>query len=293
MQLVTIDPAANQARVSTFSPTFPKPPLTYSNMNYTFPLRATERPPLSPWQSKLANSAKQQGLALYVNFDDTSPVKDLSPFAAPMVSSNMVFMGSELGISAFFNNRAGPGAQALFVGIPLGRGNQRDMELDQFSGLSQVTISCWFKTINKDWDFPRALVTKFRDGTAGDFALVAPAKFSTLGFTTVNAARQRVNLDAPTPAPFNDGGWHHFCGVYDGTNMFCYYDNKLLAAAAQTGGIQTTGNAVCIGLTDGGTMAPWDGFLDEVKILTTAWTPAMVSAEYQRVASLLNAASPH
>jgi hypothetical protein len=292
MQLVTIDPAANQARVSTFSPTFTNNPPAYSNMNYTFPLRTTRRPPLSPWQSKQAESAKQHGLALYVNFEDANPVKDLSPFAAPMVNGNTIFKPTELGTSAFFAGGIGPAAQGVFAGKPLSHEDWKDKELDQFSRLRQATISCWFKTTNTIWsDRPHALVTKFRDGTFGDFALVAPTNASTLSFITINTSRQRVNLDAPTPSLFYDGRWHHFCGVYDGTKMCCYYDGRLLATARQTGEIQPTGNAACIGYADGGAIACWDGWIDEVKVLTTAWTPVLVSAEYQRVTSMLRRAN--
>lgn len=69
--------------------------------------------------------------------------------------------------------------------------------------------------------------------------------------------------------------------------MSSYFDGKLLGTAAQTGEVQSIGKSVCLGSNDGGAMASWDGCLDEIKILTTAWTPSLVAAEYQRVAALL------
>jgi hypothetical protein len=105
-----------------------------------------------------------------------------------------------------------------YVGTPLSASYEQDMELDQFTGLNQVTLSCWFKTSNQAWGAgPHALLGKFNSGPDGDFQLCVSSQ-SLLRFSIVNAAQTRVDLDANAPA-FYDGAWHHFCGVYDGSNM--------------------------------------------------------------------------
>jgi hypothetical protein len=134
------------------------------------------------------------------------------------------------------------------------------------------------------------LLGKFNTAADGDFQLCVTPQ-SLLRFSIVNAAKSRVDLDVSAPA-FNDGGWHHFCGVYDGTNMHSYFDGALLGTAAQTGPIQSTVHAVGLGNNDTQNGYSWRGCLDEVKILTTAWTPASVSNEYMRVVSNMQSAGP-
>ena len=282
MQLVTFSPAQNTASVATFSPTFANHPLLYSNTVFTFPIHSTAMPRLSPWLSARQRSAAQGGLAAYVNFDGANPLTDLSPYAAKMTGSNLVFTATELGTSAFFSNTDNT-LTGAYVGTPLSASSMADMELDQFSGLNQVTLSCWFKTTNQSWGAgPHALLGKFNTGADGDFQLCVTPQ-SLLRFSIVNASQTRVDLDVSAPA-FDNGGWHHFCGVYDGTNLYSYFDSVLLGIAAQTGPIQSTVHAVGMGNNDTQSGYSWRGCLDEVKILTTAWTPVLVSNEYQRVA---------
>jgi hypothetical protein len=126
------------------------------------------------------------------------------------------------------------------------------------------------------------LLGKFNTGADGDFQLCVTPQ-SLLRFSIVNASQTRVDLDVSAPA-FDNGGWHHFCGVYDGTNMYSYFDGVLLGTAKQTGAVQPTAHAVGMGNNDTQSGYSWRGCLDEMKILTTAWTPVLVSNEYQRVA---------
>jgi hypothetical protein len=281
MQLVTLNPAQNTATVFTFSPTFTNNPLIYSNTAFTFPLSGSMLPPLTPWQQAQQGSAAQGGLAVYANFDGGTPLTDLSPYSARMTGSNLVYTATELGMSASFSN-ADTTVTGAYVGPQLGGSLYADMELDQFSGLNQVTLSCWLKTTNQAWGAgPHALLGKFNSGTDGDFQLYVTPQ-SLLRFSIVNASKTRVDLDVNAPA-FDDGGWHHFCGVYDGTNMYSYFDGAVVGEIAQTGAIQSTAHAVGIGNNDTQSGFSWRGYLDEVKILTTAWTADQVSNEYQRV----------
>jgi hypothetical protein len=286
MQLVTFYPALNQAKVSTFSPTLPSNPLAKSDQ-YDIPIHRSTQTVQSGWQLKQLASSRSNGLALYVNFDGGSgSLLDLGPYAARMINNNLFFEQTELGLSAYFSD-ADQSTQGACVGLPIGRaGWNSDMELDQFSGLNQVTVSCWFKTTNLSWVAgPHALVGKFNTFTDGDFQLCVTPQ-SLLRFSVVNNLKSRVDLDVSAPA-FDNGGWHHFCGVYDGTNQYSYFDSVLLGVAPQTGPIQTTVHAVAIGNNDTQNGYNWRGCLDEVKVLTTAWTPGLVSQEFQRLASIL------
>ena len=290
MQLVTLIPAQNTARVLTFSPTFTNNPLLYSNTSFSFPLSGSVQPRLSSWQMAQQRSAAQGGLAAYVKFDTTNKLTDLSPYSARMTGSNLLYAATELGMSALFPNTDN-NTTGAYVGNPLRRSHEADMELDQFSGLNQVTLSCWFKTPNQSWGAgSHALVGKFNASMDGDFQLSVTPQ-SLLRFSTVNASQSRVDLDVSAPA-FDDGGWHHFCGVYDGTNMYSYFDSVLLGAAGQTGPILTTTRAVGIGNNDTQNGYSWRGYMDEVKILSTAWTPDLVSNEYQRVSSNMQPVLP-
>ena len=286
MQLVTFYPAQNQAGVFTFSPSLPSNPLAKSDQ-YDIPIQSSTQTVQSEWQLKQLASSRSNGLALYVNFNGGSgSLLDLGPYAACMINNNLFFDQTELGLSAYFSD-ADQNIQGAYVGLPSVRaGPSADMELDQFSGLNQVTVSCWFKTTNLSWVAgPHALAGKFNSSTDGDFQLCVTPQ-SHLRFSIVNNLKSRVDLDVSAPA-FDNGGWHHFCGVYDGTNMYSYFDSVLLGIAPQTGPIQTTIHAVAIGNNDTQHGYNWRGYLDEVKILTTAWPPSLVSQEFQRLASIL------
>ena len=75
----------------------------------------------------------------------------------------------------------------------------------------------------------------------------------------------------------NDGQWHHFAGVYDGSNITLYVDGAVDATSTATGTISTNTNNLWIGGNSGNTTRFWDGWIDDVRIYDTGLTETEIN----------------
>ena len=290
-QLAQFTPSRNQVCVHTISPTFLTYPTNTYDATYTFPICESSAMPLTTFQK-----AQTQNLLLYLNFDNPSGFNDLSPYAAAITNYGCTVSNSLLGRSLYFGP-VGDTTNTLSVGYPLF--NQffgaKD-ELDQFTGLSNITISFWENTTNTPSTMVQ-YVSKFEGGTQGEWYVgVGNGNNTFVDFTTVTGNSVRYDLTGFNSGSISDGNWHHIVATYNGAIASIYVDNTLINSGAVSGSFTPSPYSVQIGgysavgqTASQAACAP--GYIDEVKILSTAWTPEQISQEYYRVRGILTVAS--
>jgi hypothetical protein len=79
--------------------------------------------------------------------------------------------------------------------------------------------------------------------------------------------------------------WHHVVVVYDGTTMIIYVDglrdpNTNAASGIMIGGLNSN---VYVGMRQGGSWGPTDGYIDEVRIYNRALSPEEIRLLYERM----------
>jgi hypothetical protein len=95
-------------------------------------------------------------------------------------------------------------------------------------------------------------------------------------YTTAGAA----NISVATVSGINDTNWHHYCLVYNGTNILTYVDGTQRSSQAKTGNVMTvSASYISIGRNDRN--APYYAFagtLDEMKLFRRALSTNEISA---------------
>ena len=132
----------------------------------------------------------------------------------------------------------------------------------------EITITFWFqvKAFSNNWE---AFLAK------SDSAYRASRSATTGNATHMGASGSSVGggngwFDATVV--ITDGQWHHWAGVYDGTEARIYIDGELDTASPGTGQINLTSSDLYIGENSGATGRFLHGLLDEVRIYSRALT---------------------
>ncbi len=73
--------------------------------------------------------------------------------------------------------------------------------------------------------------------------------------------------------------WYHFVGTYDGTNIRIYKDGVLVGITPRTGALAVTNITTKIG-TYQGTNYNFNGFIDDVRIYSSALSQAQIQQHY-------------
>lgn len=76
------------------------------------------------------------------------------------------------------------------------------------------------------------------------------------------------------------GQWYHLCGVNDGTKNMLYINNVLQTSQPAVGSINDTAFPIWMGRDSENTTRYWDGYIDEVRVSTTAKNADWIGAEY-------------
>jgi hypothetical protein len=162
------------------------------------------------------------------------------------------------------------GAALAFDGdgdyVDIGKSPDFDIE-------NQITVSAWIKVnaFDRNW---QAIVAKgdrawrlqrnVGEGTL-EFAcsgLVVPGTDWGQIFGSTNV---------------NDGHWHHVAGVYDEEKIYLYIDGSLDASAEAPGKIRVNDQPVYIGENSQTPNRFWNGLIDDVRIYSSALSPAEIS----------------
>ncbi|HEY9164531.1 MAG TPA: LamG-like jellyroll fold domain-containing protein [Candidatus Kryptonia bacterium] len=139
-----------------------------------------------------------------------------------------------------------------------------------FNFTGSFTVEAWFKVTSFpfQWD---ALVTKGDDSWR-----IARSNFSNnLAFSTNGLS----NVDMTGTTNVNDGNWHFFAAVYNGSTKTLYVDGKVDASVSVTGTLSSSTFPVYFGENAGHTGRNFNGDMDEVRIWTVARTEQQVRAD--------------
>jgi hypothetical protein len=151
-----------------------------------------------------------------------------------------------------------------------------------FNGLTNLTLSVWVQPIGNNGGI---ILSKDLSGPAQEFWIYANPT-TNVEFMTVNTNLSVVALSVPV-ANLYDGNWHNIVGTYNsqaaGTNMFLYFDGKLIGGAAQTGVLNSIPWQFEVAAYGQG--AFFNGNIDEVMVWNRALTFYEVVNQFNRYAT--------
>jgi hypothetical protein len=175
------------------------------------------------------------------------------------VSGNVQFVPGKLGaLAAQFD-----GSTNTYISVPLSVSNS-------------FTIGFWIKTTavggTGQWYNGRGLVDGDVSGVANDFGISLVG--NTVAFGVGNPDTTIV-----TPAPVNDGTWHHIAVTRDATggHMSLYLDGVLRATGTGPPGTRTASPNLRIGSLQTGVAGGFlSGTIDDVQLFDQVFSPASV-----------------
>ena len=161
----------------------------------------------------------------------------------------------------------------------------------KFAITNEITVMCWAKVgswLSAGYD---PLVTK---GNA-TYRLQRWSNTDTMVWGTQGVTGVPANgFYIIGTTNVNDGQWHHFAGVYDGSNITLYVDGIVDATSTATGTIATTPSAnLWIGGNSGNTVRFWDGWIDDVRIYDTGFNEIEIRNAMNDLTSREIAANPN
>ena len=206
-----------------------------------------------------AANAVDPSLAAYWKFDDGSGT---TAFDSSGNGNDGVFVGDPKWVAGKFG-----GALEFNGDDYLNCGNGPSLQIQD-----QITITFWFKVqaFSNSWE---AFLAK------SDGAYRASRSATTGNATHMGASGTSVGggngwFDAAII--ITDNQWHHWAGVYDGTEGRIYIDGILDTASPGTGQINLTSSDLYIGENSGATGRFLHGLMDEVRIYSRALTDAEI-----------------
>jgi len=131
-------------------------------------------------------------------------------------------------------------------------------------GLTAMSVSVWAKSNTTVTANGRGIVAQSY-GTSGATFILFLRNIDNIAFQVDTGVS--VIADANTDLP--DTNWHHYVGVYNGSNVLLYVDSVLQTSQpVQTGTTTASTNPVTIGAYD--STRNWDGLIDEARIYNRA-----------------------
>ncbi len=139
-----------------------------------------------------------------------------------------------------------------------------------FNFPASFTVEGWMKvsSFNYQWE---ALVTKGDDS----WRVARSNSLNYLSFSTNGLS----NVDMTGVTNVNDGNWHYFAAVYDGSTKTLYVDGKVDVSTPVTGTLSSSTYPVYFGENAGHTGRYFNGQLDEIRIWNTARTESQVRGD--------------
>ena len=145
--------------------------------------------------------------------------------------------------------------------------------------LGGVTVEAWARSLTPTWNADGFLVSK-----RNAYILNPDKGKKTLSFRVYagGAWRKTGSASAPnwTPPPgFDITQWHHYVGVYDGSQVRLYVDGVQRVARAASGALKLDNGSLSIGRDDG--LASFGkAVIDEVAVYSGALSSARIGAHF-------------
>jgi hypothetical protein len=156
-----------------------------------------------------------------------------------------------------------------------------DADFD-FAAADGMSITGWFNhaAISSNPDY---ILTKSEAGTNGGYKVYMASDGDIVFEIDDDATWDPDDAVTTTAATYDDGNWHHFAAIKDGTtDMYLYIDGVLIDSEGTVDATGTLANddRVYVGIDDDGSSNPFDGELDELKIYRFALTSDQVKVDY-------------
>ncbi len=148
-------------------------------------------------------------------------------------------------------------------------GNGDYIRVTNYSGINPtaaITVATWAKSNGATWSADHSLLSKRN-------AYILSPQFGGTGmrFYIYSSSNWRV-IDVPN-IPIDITEWHHYAGVYDGSNIILYVDGAEVGRTPWTGTINYETGYLEIGRDDGYTTRYFNGWLDDAMVFNRALTP--------------------
>jgi len=141
-----------------------------------------------------------------------------------------------------------------------------------FISANGVTVNCWVKTnVIEAYKKIFVTVTAGTQSITGVYFSLGPSPYNYyFGINGVQAAISTTNLSTSQ--------YNNICGTYDKSNIKLYLNGVLLATAAYTTSVSTSGIGRISGYDNGGEI--WDGNVASVMVYNRGLTAAEVLQNY-------------
>jgi hypothetical protein len=159
-----------------------------------------------------------------------------------------------LGNALYFNGGTVTGAYAVATNSSV------------FSNATSLTVCAWVKWSGAQANIP--FVSKWV--VSGSWGLLLDTTFGTkLQFAVEVGAALKTAISTST---YNDGAWHHACGVFDGAHVLLYVDGnkEVVTGTATPGPIDNTSSSICFGGYGNPLNTHIIGFIDDVRVYNRA-----------------------
>jgi len=150
---------------------------------------------------------------------------------------------------------------------------------------SKISISFWEKSTSIHNNC--GIIGKWNnfDGVSGNgqeqYVIYAGPNSQGVRFIVMTNNNASIS-DEHASVKYNDGIWHHFVGVYNGSNIKLYRDNVLIDSTSLTGSIKTFSQGLEIGRYAGGSgtgsnVNYFNGLIDDIRIYDRDLTQSEIS----------------
>lgn len=149
---------------------------------------------------------------------------------------------------------------------------------------AQLSISVWVESSATQGN--SGIIGKWNNfnGSIGSGQEQYALQASALGVSFITKTTVQNIVSEPSVL-YNNGNWHHFVGVWDGSVMKLYRDNVLVSSIAQTGSIPSFAQELEIGRYAGGqgtgaNQNYFSGKIDDIRIYNVAVDSIGINALY-------------
>jgi hypothetical protein len=132
-----------------------------------------------------------------------------------------------------------------------------------FNGTTGFTLVAWVKFTNNSG----AVISKHENYWPNGFTLAGTNNYAVIAINPGSSA------EIHSPLTYNDGNWHLFTGIFDGTNMYINVDTILVASLNPVSA--PTVNSMNIRVGKHSDLGPFNGLIDDAGI----WSRALTQAE--------------
>jgi prepilin-type N-terminal cleavage/methylation domain-containing protein len=151
---------------------------------------------------------------------------------------------------------------------------------NNLNNIEKVTISAWINRNNHD--IYREIITTGRFGSAYGYGLMFHSNSNLIAYITKNSDGTQLT-SYPGISGFDDNVWYYIVMTFDGTNIKVYKNGEIkwTSATISSDSIKTSSYPLYIGKASApGSASFFSGFIDDVRIYSTAISASQIQEQY-------------